>query len=170
MSQQPCFAVSKKRRIVDPTQEISFQDIDQMDAQTYLSRVVAQASQLPEHFTVKTTSTTKNKNNHHHHHHSKQATATALSAAASIAHLLSPAASLTPPSSTAVLPAAPRKWVDAVCADFTRLRDYLEKILILQGRTTRKRTFAYTLPTLKDRAAWHVFCVGPAEAQGNVAS
>ena len=169
MSQQRCFAVSKKRRI-DESEEITFDDIDQMDAQTYLSRVVAQADRLPEHFTVKTetTTTTPTSTITTKRNHSSGFSASSSSSAASLAYLLSAEASLTRPSSTAVLPAAPREWVDATCADFAALRAHLETLHQLLGR--RSRSFPYTLPTLKDRAAWHVFCVGAAEAEGNVGS
>eukprot|EP00977_Amphora_coffeiformis_P007179 scaffold1564_cov174-Amphora_coffeaeformis.AAC.17 len=170
MAQQPCFTVSKKRRF-DDSEDITFQDLSTIDAQTYLSRVVAQANRLPEQFTAaaaaaaaESTSSGSKASQHQQHHRS---TTTASSSAASLAYLLSPSASLTPPPSEAVLPAAPRAWVDACCADFEQLRAYLQK---LKAQLGKERKFPYKLPTLKDRASWHLFCVGESEAQGNVGS
>ena len=189
MSQQPCFPVSKKRRSTAEEGTISFQDVHTLDAQTYLSRVVAQASQLPEYFTASNAVTmtvnaatgASNQSAMQRRGHSSPATKTttttttrtdatvaASSSAASLAYLLSPQASLTPPPSTVVLPASPRAWVDACCADFTQLRAYVQTLEAHVGR--KERRFPYKLPPLKDRAAWHEFCVGVDEAQGNVGS
>jgi survival of motor neuron protein-interacting protein 1 len=64
------------------------------------------------------------------------------------------------------LPKAPVKaWVDAILADFTALRGYLQKCDTHWGKA---RKFSYALPALKERAAWHTFMVGAAEAEGNV--
>lgn len=38
----------------------------------------------------------------------------------------------------------------------------------LKAHLGKERRFPHVLPPRKDRAAWHVFCVGEAEAQGNV--
>jgi len=175
MAQQPCFTVSKKRRF-DDSEDITFQDLSTIDAQTYLSRVVAQANRLPEQFTAAAAADAtcmssdefpQEKAENHRTTNTTASSSSSFSSAASLAYLLSPSTSLTPPPSEAVLPASPRAWVDACCADFEQLRAYLQKLKTHLGK---ERKFPYKLPTLKDRASWHLFCVGESEAQGNVGS
>ena len=161
ITMQPCLHVSKKRRAVDSAQEIKFDDVTSIDAQTYLSRVVAQANQLPHNFQT-TPSSSLEANDRQQ---KIQPAPKASSSAASMAYLLSPSVALTPPPSNDVLPKAGDAWVTATLADFAQLRDYIQKCASYWGK---KRTFPYTLPTLKDRAGWHTFMVGTAEAQGNV--
>jgi survival of motor neuron protein-interacting protein 1 len=62
------------------------------------------------------------------------------------------------------LPTAPRAWVTLVCDNFTQLRQHLQTLHT--AGVGRHRP--HPLPPLKDRASWHVYCVGKAEARGNV--
>ena len=60
-------------------------------------------------------------------------------------------------------------WVSNTIANFSQLRSYLETERTKQqsqqqGAAIRK----IAVPRMKDRAAWHIFCLGREEAYGNV--
>ena len=56
------------------------------------------------------------------------------------------------------------QWVSNTVANFSALRSQLEQS---QSRMTiQQRNVA--VPPMKDRAAWHVFCLGKEEADGNI--
>jgi survival of motor neuron protein-interacting protein 1 len=172
--QQPCLPLIKKRRRNDGGDApaavvVHFDDWSTMNAHEYLSRVVAQANALPDCFTAAATdpdasahkSTVRPSSARSHRQSPPTAT---LSSATAAFHLLSPAASLTPAPHQDVLPRAPRAWVDQVCGSFAKLRVHLQTLHA--AGVGRHRP--HPLPRLKDVADWHVYCVGQAEARGNV--
>jgi survival of motor neuron protein-interacting protein 1 len=162
------------------SQLLTLADLAQMDAQTYLHSVVRQANALPDTFVAPSNSSSSNNQTNNKSHSCKMSTTkqppphktvsssslSSSSCAASLQYLLSPLASVTPPPSMDVLPKTNvPTWVHTILTDFITLQTYLQQCDTYWQKT---RTFPYTLPTLKERAAWHTFMVGFAEAEGNV--
>lgn len=68
--------------------------------------------------------------------------------------------------SSGAAPSSPRHgWVAATVSNFSKLRMYLERTHAERKRRPADRKVA--VPRMKDRAAWHVFCLGKEEAYGN---
>jgi len=60
-------------------------------------------------------------------------------------------------------------WVINTIANFSKLRSYLESERTKQQRKQRGATIRkIAVPRMKDRASWHIFCLGKEEAYGNV--
>ena len=60
-------------------------------------------------------------------------------------------------------------WVNNTIANFSKLRSYLETERTKQQRKQRGATVRkIAVPRMKDRAGWHIFCLGKEEAYGNV--
>jgi survival of motor neuron protein-interacting protein 1 len=160
---------NKKRHRRD--EPISFGDIALLDASTYLSRVSQQASELPDIFeaasTISTsTQTVADKTSHGivvvNKKKKYEEDPTVIGSAASALYLVSHRTSLRPPPSDRHVPIHGRRWVDAVLADFSKLREYLENCGCSKDRIRR-----ILVPPMKDRVGWHVFCVGLDDASGN---
>jgi len=62
------------------------------------------------------------------------------------------------------LPCNKTAWVDTVLHDFSELRQYLEKC---EEAGIGKSRVIQNLPSLKDRAGWHEYCLGKGESEGN---
>ena len=137
----------------------TFDDIETMDAAEYLSRVVHQAKKLPEVFVAPASDDTDSIPERHRNYVAIDGSA------ASLSYLVSARASLTRPPSAAYLPEQPSEWWEVTLANFERLRDYLEECRLkgIGGKLTDRTAF----PPMKDRAGWHMFCVGSDEANGN---
>jgi len=60
------------------------------------------------------------------------------------------------------IPTNCRGWVDTTLANFSELRSYLDSCSI------PLKIDRVPIPTMKDRSAWHVVCVGLDEARGNI--
>lgn len=195
MSQFPCLPVSRRRKRQNEG-EPKFDDISQMDASQYLQMVVEQAQQLPDVFMADNhdeekvdysqfddadedeNGTSKEKNDESlekmdhsqspskKRHHDDAPTCTAQStnrgSAAAFAYLSSTQTQLLPPPSVNHVPPTGRQWADRTLDAFSRLRQYLEQL----DATER----VVPLPPMKDRAGWHLFCVGKQEAEGNTGS
>jgi survival of motor neuron protein-interacting protein 1 len=60
------------------------------------------------------------------------------------------------------------QWISTTISNFSELRSHMEKIQSqrMQHNLPQNRNIA--VPRMKDRAAWHVFCLGKEEAHGNV--
>jgi survival of motor neuron protein-interacting protein 1 len=149
-------------------EEETFDDIQTMDASEYLSRVVHQAKRLPEVFVAPTSARDHGGDNRHtipkrHRNH-----VPIDGSAASLSYLVSGRASLTRPPSEDYLPKLKNEWVKATLENFEKLRDYLEECRSkgIGGKLTNRVAF----PPMKDQAGWHMFCIGPDEANGNVNS
>lgn len=56
------------------------------------------------------------------------------------------------------------QWISSTISNFSELRSQIEKA---QAQTIIQRR-KIVVPRMKDRAAWHVFCLGKNEASGNV--
>ena len=180
MSQKPCLPTPRKRKRSQQSSQcnVDFDDIQGMDASEYLFRVMQQADRIPEVMVADTTdpatqssaddsqsktletTTVKTRN------HTGSKFAPIEGSAASLHYLISHRTTLQPPPSAAHT--ASREWVDYVLENFSRLRDYLTQCRTagVGGREHRRQP----VPALKDRAGWHLFCVGPDEADGNVGS
>lgn len=163
--QQPCLPVSKKRRKFDSKAPVSFEAVDSMDASEYLRRVVHQASNLPETFSsttskpTATTTTMRSRDNNH---------VPIDGLGASLSYLVSDRTLIRPPPSQEYLPKNPELWVDRTLETFSRLRDYLERCS--QNGVGGKDTNRLPVPAMRDRPAWHIFCVGVDDARGNEGS
>jgi survival of motor neuron protein-interacting protein 1 len=157
---------NKKRQRDEP---ISFEDIALLDASTYLSRVRQQASELPDIFEASTTiiQTVVDDTEHetivfNNKKKKSKGDPPVIGSAASALYLVSDRTSLRPPPSDRHIPSHGRLWVDAVLADFSKLREYLDNC----GRN-KDRIRRIPVPPMKDRVGWHEFCVGLDDASGN---
>jgi survival of motor neuron protein-interacting protein 1 len=139
----------------------AFDDIASMDASSYLYMVVQQAKSLPEVFEASRSPIISKRR-------TENDDEPQMGSAASLAYLLSDRTALVPPPTALHLPVAASVWTERTLETFSRLRDYLEDCR-LRG-IGGKRTDRVLLPPMKDRAAWHIFCAGHAEAQGNAAA
>jgi len=62
-------------------------------------------------------------------------------------------------------------WVSNTISNFSKLRSYLETERTKQQSQRQREGAAVrkiAVPRMKDRAAWHIFCLGKEEAYGNV--
>ena len=84
--------------------------------------------------------------------------------AAALEYLISKHTEMLPPPTQHHVPVAGKLWADRTLDAFSRLRLYLEQIKDAQGGVVEKKI---VLPPMKDRAGWHVFCVGKQDAEGN---
>ena len=94
---------------------------------------------------------------------------------AALQALLSEGMAVIPPPLTAHLPPSSsdvrkdRKengWVSATVANFRRLRSCLSRERATSGQTWPEDR-RFTVPRMKDRAAWRVLCLGKEESYGN---
>jgi len=177
---QPCLPTSRRRKRHELSnsneksrkEQIGFDDIESMDANDYLISVRSQsktipdilvASKKPSNEKVETQSDTRSQKSSVTQCHIVPIDGSA----ASVSYLLSRRASLTPPPSIHHLPPTidVNEWTKSIILNFERLREYLQKCKVqgVGGKATKR----IPLPTMKDRASWHVFCVGMDEASGN---
>jgi survival of motor neuron protein-interacting protein 1 len=84
--------------------------------------------------------------------------------AASLSYLISKRTAIIPPPTAKHSPPS-QEWVDVTLTNFSELRSYLDRC-DEQG-VGGKGTERTPVPSLRDRSAWHVFCVGLDEARGN---
>lgn len=152
----------------DDDKEETFDDIQTMDASEYLSRVVNQAKKLPEIFVSQSSSNPADHDNKHAIPKRYRDHVPIDGSAASLSYLVSGRASLTRPPSQEYLPKLPNEWVKATLDNFEKLRDYMEECRSegIGGKLTDR----ISLPPMKDRSGWHMFCMGGDEANGNVNS
>jgi gem associated protein 2 len=163
---KPCLPLERKRKI-SATEVICFDDIGNLDAATYLSRVAAEASRLPEIFqaaddgssTVVATTTTTFAAAARTRKPPPRPIVTTGSAASAL-YLVSHRTALYPPPSVDHLPKAPLQWRDTALTNFVKLRSFLHEACV-------KPTVRLPVPPMKDRGGWHVFCVGHDAASGN---
>jgi len=150
----------------DVENDVGLEDIATMDAAEYLSRVVHQAKKLPEFFVASGAVTLSNKDALIPEKYRQFGPIDG--SAASLSYLFSSRASLTRPPSKEYVPHHPNEWTETSLANFERLRLYLERCREqgVGGKLTERVAF----PPMKDRAGWHLFCVGSEEADGNMKS
>ena len=161
---QPCLPVNRRRKrqdLEEPSAD-DFDDIQNIDATEYLSRVIRQAKSLPEVFIAPDEGhgTGSSLGNHSN-------LAPIDGSAASLFHLVSGRASLIPAASADHLPRNDI-WIEKTISNFEKLRDYLQKCK--EYGIGGKKTERIALPPMKDRPGWHRFCVGNDEARGNEGS
>jgi survival of motor neuron protein-interacting protein 1 len=148
-----------------------FHGVESLSATEYLARVSQQAKSMPNVFTE---SALVEKGDEilpiSHHGGSKRKRHHTLvpidGSAASLAYLLSRRASLTPPPSQRHLPINVDVWTKLVILNFEKLRKYLEDCRNsgVGGRHSNRKP----LPPMKERASWHVFCVGLDETNNGI--
>jgi survival of motor neuron protein-interacting protein 1 len=180
---QPCLATSHRRKrhelLSDDNEKSSQQnntkkkkggfdvdDIESMDANDYLIRVKLESKGIPD--IIVATRSNRSSNNEKVDTQNAQNNYVPIDgSAASVLYLLSRHASLTPPPSLQHLPTTidANEWTKSIILNFENLRGYLERCKA-QG-VGGKQTNRIPLPTMKDRASWHIFCVGIDEASGN---
>jgi hypothetical protein len=148
MAQQPCLPLSRRRKR-DNGAEQGFDDIQLMDATSYLGRVVSEANRLPEIFVASTDSRGPTKRKDH---------IPIEGSAASLLYLTSEHAAIHPPPTARHVPEG-TAWVDQTLDTFSRLRLYLEQCK--SHGVGGKEANRISVPPLKDRPSWHIFCVGP---------
>lgn len=146
---KPCFVIDRKRKISE-TEAIHFNDIDSLDATTFLSRVAAEASRLPEVMQAHAVAESEPSN-------SAQPEIVTGSAASAL-YLISHRTTLFPVPSAAHLPKSPN-WKTLTLTNFQKLRSFLE--------ACRKPAMRLPVPRMRDRGGWHEFCVGINAACGN---
>jgi gem associated protein 2 len=176
MSQQrPCLPVSsryhrKRKNDEDDNAEAAaaaavecndFENVEEMDADTYLRRVVEQASRLPDIMVAPVSASLSacfvNPTN-------QQPSGTNLfttGSAASAQYLTSNRTAIHPPPTQFHAPT--KEWVDQTLLNFSALRNYLESCKVQGVGSVR----AVPLPPMKDRYAWREFCLGRNAANGN---
>jgi len=158
---QPCLPVSRRRkRDSDQNADVSFENIQSMDAMEYLRAVVQQANTMPEVFNAPSTQDQDSTPRKNH--------APIEGSAASLQYLFSEHTAITPLPTDEHIPANCREWVDGTLANFSLLRGHLEECH--QHGVGGKKTERTLVPFMKDRAGWHIFCVGLDEARGNEGS
>lgn len=167
---QPCLPVSHKRKRKqdedkNEEEDVTFDNLDGLDGVEYLSRVVKQASKLPEVFVANDSN--YNSQTEQEGSSVKNRPVPIDGSAASLAYLVSHKVSLTPPPSKAYLPQN-ELWMQSTLDNFQKLRDYLEncKDQGIGGKMTER----IPMPPMKERSGWHIFCVGRDEAMGNTGS
>lgn len=146
--------------------EVTFDDIETIDAAEYLSRVVNQAKQIPDIFVSQATKCDKDVDTVIPKRHQNHVPIDG--SAADIAYLVSGRASLTRPPTDDFLPFQKLKWIKSTISNFERLRAYLDDCR--EKGVGGKLTNRTILPPMKDRSGWHLFCVGSDEANGNIKS
>lgn len=131
-----------------------------MDAAEYLSRVVQQAKSMPDVFVAKNVEEKPDNRAKDH--------IPIDGSAASLSYFFSGRTDLLPPPSDNHLPNDTAKWIETTMNSFEKLRNYLDtcKLKGIGGKKTTRIVF----PPMKERAGWHMFCVGKDEATGNVNS
>jgi gem associated protein 2 len=168
---QPCLPVPRrrKRNAEEEQNEISFENIHLMDAMEYISAVMQEASTMPEYLIAPAANT-------------QMATASSSSSppalhrdhvpiegsAASLIYLTSGRTAIISPPTERHIPIQCRRWVDFTLDEFSKLRMYLDTCF--HEGVGGKLTDRMQLPAMKDRAGWHVFCLGQDEASGNEGS
>ena len=178
MSQQkPCLEVPSLRRrkrdndavddsVGDSPLVMAFDDIESMDAASYLSRVRAQARRLPEISKASPVQPTTKRMK-------RSDDEVITGSAASLHYMLSSCSSssatngsgIQPPPSLQQIPANANQWVDQTMASFSRLRRYLEQCQS-QG-VGRDKSQRILVPSMKDSRGWCTFCVGEGSDDDN---
>lgn len=155
---QQCLPVSVgRKRPASPSEKMyeaeSIDALESMDAATYLASVRDQASRMPDVFVASTSAkTTLGKTN----------IDVIDGSVASLHYLLSDRLRIHPPPSTAHVPRNLSSWVRQTLHNFSILRGYLHQCHLFLRECERVH-----VPKSRDRYAWHVFCVGRAEAMGH---
>ncbi|KAI2511290.1 hypothetical protein MHU86_3072 [Fragilaria crotonensis] len=174
---QPCLPVPRRRKRTDDGEvEVSFDNIESMDAMEYMAAVMQQASAMPEIFiaqqstgTSTTIEPTARSSTSIVHDQQRRDHVPIEGSAASIQYLISDRTAVVPPPTALHLPSWNcRAWVDGTLANFSNLRLYLEHCR--REGVGGKLTERIPVPSMKDRSGWHVFCLGHDEARGNVGS
>jgi survival of motor neuron protein-interacting protein 1 len=160
---QPCLPVPRRRKRKDDNggvEEVSFANIESMDAMEYMAAVMKQANAMPEVFVSQEPGQPQQQSQQHANHVPIEGSA------ASLQYLVSDRTAVLPPPTAQHVPS--RAWVDGTLANFSSLRSYLDTCHRegVGGKLTQRTP----VPPMKDRTGWHFFCVGQDEARGNVGS
>ena len=185
--QKPCLAIPEQRRRKrddgdgddggdDDGTTTNFDDIDSLDATSYLSRVMEQARRLPEVFessepaaaaaAARSPLSSSSSSSRKKFKRGDDTAEVITGSAASLHFLVSSSSAIQPPPTTQHLPAGGLQWVERTMASFSDLRSYLEQCHD-QG-VGRDKSQRIPVPPMKDRMGWYSFCVGPDAAAGNV--
>eukprot|EP00956_Cyclotella_meneghiniana_P022240 scaffold41757_cov47-Cyclotella_meneghiniana.AAC.1 len=172
-----CTTNERKRKLDVLNESSTIADLAAVDASTYIQWVNRQSQALPSVFVADPSSLST----------ASAITTSAVTrneevidgSAATLQVLLSDQMAIRPPPTARHLPPSNAtaksgninnnncecsQWVSNTVANFSALRSQLEQS---QSRmTTQQRNVA--VPPMKDRAAWHVFCLGKEEADGNI--
>lgn len=179
---QPSISPSHRRKRHksqnDRKKKQGFDGIESMNARDYLARVKVESKGIPD---ILLGNDRALNNDNGENHNDTQRRTSLLSqttqhhvpiegSAASVSYLLSQRSSLTAAPSLQHLPLniGVTEWTKSIIGNFERLRDYLDscKVQGIGGKDTNRMP----LPGMKDRASWHIFCLGADEASGNANS
>lgn len=164
MSQKPCLAVDSRVRKQKRDAVSTFDDIQQMDAATYLCRVMAEASRLPDIFQAASPPSQEKNCGSSTAQKRARDDSVSVGSVASARYLVSHRTALHPPPTIQHAPG--RQWTEHTLADFARLRRYLSECQA-HGVGVKGIRCRAPVPAMKDASAWHVFCVGRDDAAGN---
>lgn len=161
MSQQKALHVSMQtmKRVQAEKKNI---DVSQMTAEEYLASVFLEAKTLPEVNISKPGCSQVLNNNVGRN----EGNAPIDGSAAMMHYLLSSRTELEHIKESSKLPDNAKEFCEAVIADFSSLRSYLDNCSL--GGIGSKRSERIPLPPMRDLAGWHVFCLGKDESVGNV--
>lgn len=158
---QACLPVSRRRKREDgAASPVTIDQLEGLSAEEYLFQVVRQAEQLPKAREEESNDVITRAANNNRKFKGQQSVEAVDGSISSIQYLLN-RSSLTesPPGNL------PRKeWRDNAVSNFCILRQYMVdcKSQGIGGKSCR-----IPVPPMRDRAGWHIFCVGHKAAQGD---
>ena len=163
----------KKRRLEDNNgsqktlnESSTIDDLANIDASTYIAWVNRQSQALPNVFVAKETTPDTEWKGTQHNEDPIDGSAATLQVLLSKQMAIHPAPTRRhlPPPDTDAEGSSCSQWVSTTISNFSELRSQIEQAQSQMSQQER----SIAVPRMKDRAAWHVFCLGKEEARGNV--
>lgn len=163
--------------IVKTSSPLTLDDVATMDVNTYLAHVDRQRRALPDVFVapplvsnVDATSaiSTSSLSNNTDIHESGSLSTMRVFLSEKFDILPPPSARHLPPSSVNDQDRPGRTWVEDAIAKFSNLRILLEKKSCIRQQQGKGMDRLYAVPRMRDRAGWHVYCLGKEQAYGNI--
>jgi survival of motor neuron protein-interacting protein 1 len=164
---------------VNISSPLTLDDVASMDVNTFLAHVDRQRRALPDVFVapplvrnidapsaMSTSSLTNNYSTDIHESGSLSTMRVFLSDKFDI--LPPPSPHHLPPSSVNDQDRPGRTWVEDTIAKFSHLRILLEKKSCIRQQQGKGMERLYEVPRMRDRAGWHVYCLGKEQAYGNI--
>ena len=149
---------------MDESESFNFDNLQEIDAEEYLLQVVKQARQLPHVVSGNNMTTFDSRDENRGRNDTKKAYYAErghhIEGSIACLDFLMTRSKLSPAPSDR-LPSV--EWREDVIGNFVRLREYLTECKShgIGGKSCRS-----PVPAMKDRAGWHIYCVGHSAAQG----
>ena len=167
-----CSETGKKRRRDDNNgcsetlnESSTIDDLANIDASTYIAWVNRQSQSLPNVFVAQEIeSQTKLKETNRKDPIDGSAATLQVLLSKQMEIHPAPTRRHLPPSDTENDGSSCSQWVATTVSNFSELRSQIEQTQSQMNHQERN----IAVPRMKDRAAWHVFCLGKEEARGNV--